>query len=336
MNKFKFYFILTITTVLLFSCTKKDTLVDVPVTPPRVYATQYATDIADIEDYLKTNYITVVDKPGMPEDQDVTITKIPDGGTQKSILSYLNATTFPKLLFREVPLHGIIYKLYYLVLRQGTGESPMNTDGVFTAYSGQSLSKTVATATVPSTITATEFETVTKPQFIDFFKINIFFQTERVIRGWQEVFPQFKTGLSETNTDGTIKYSNFGAGVMFIPSGLGYYNNAKTNIPAYSPMVFSFKLYALKRLDHEYYNAQTSQGIQAISIPDGVFDYQEDINQDGYVWFKEDLQTGADNLDDTDKDGIPDFLDADDDGDSFSTKLEISKGTKYLDKNSHP
>jgi hypothetical protein len=45
------------------------------------------------------------------------------------------------------------------------------------------------------------------------------------IKGWVEIFPQFKTGTSKANdADGVTHSSDFGAGVMFIPSGLGYYS----------------------------------------------------------------------------------------------------------------
>ena len=87
--------------------------------PPRDYAVQYATDLNDIEEYLKNYYIEDVSP-----DVDTKITKIPKGGTQPSIFSYLNSPTFPKLLSREVKLHDITYKLYYLVLREGIGASP--------------------------------------------------------------------------------------------------------------------------------------------------------------------------------------------------------------------
>jgi hypothetical protein len=37
--------------------------------------------------------------------------------------------------------------------------------------------------------------------------------------------PLFKTGDTPiANADGTVTYNNFGAGVMFIPSGLAYYS----------------------------------------------------------------------------------------------------------------
>ena len=85
---------------------------------------------------------------------------------------------------------------------------------------------------------------------------------------------------------------------MFLPSAFGYYNQSLSSIPAYSPLVFSFKLYAVKRADQD---------------GDGVLSYLEDINGDGYL----------NKLDDTDGDGIPDYLDIDDDGDGVLTKNEI-------------
>ena len=62
-----------------------------------------------------------------------------------------------------------------------------------------------------------------------------------VIRGWSEIFPRFKAGTYVGNPDGTISYSDFGAGIMFLPSGLGYYNNVAGSIPSYSNLIFTFK-----------------------------------------------------------------------------------------------
>ena len=307
MNKFKFYFIVLIAALSLFSCSKDDS--NVTIEPPRDYKVQYDADIALIEDYLKTNYITVVTNPGKVDDQDVTITKIPTGGTQPSIYSYLNATTYPKLLIRPVKMHNVDYNLYYLVLRPGVGISPCNVDGVFTSYKGNYLSKTVESATAPAELTATFFEEVKYPQTT----LSLY----SVITGWSEIFPLFKMGTSQTNVDGTVSQFDFGAGVMFIPSGLAYYNSGSGTIPPYSPLVFSFKLYSIQRLDQDN---------------DGVFSYQEDLNNDGYVYdYRNILQyptQPADEIryaDDTDKDGIPNFIDVDDDGDNYTTRLEITK-----------
>jgi hypothetical protein len=296
MNKFKFYFILSITTLALFSCSKNNDSTE--ITPPREYAVQYATDITNIEEYLNTYYITVTNNPGSTDDQDVVFTKIPAGGNQPSIMSYKNNTTFPKLLSKDVLLHDITYKLYYLVLREGTGSAPCNVDAVLTSYRGDYLAqKTVSNV---AELAATKFEEVKYPQQ--------FFNLLSVIKGWSEIFPEFKTGDAPVlNADGTVSFNNFGAGVMFVPSGLSYFASGSANVPAYAPLIFSFKLYSVQRLDQD---------------GDGIPSYLEDLNGDGYMRI---LATGVANPDDSDGDGIPNFADVDDDGDGYGTKIEIKR-----------
>ena len=102
---------------------------------------------------------------------------------------------------------------------------------------------------------------------------------------------------------------------MFIPSGLAYYNSGSVGIPAYAPLVFSFKLYEIQRLDHDN---------------DGVIDFYEDLDNDRYLPYFRELVKGTAITDDTDKDGNPDYLDIDDDGDNYTTKLEIKNPTTGL------
>ena len=299
MNKFKFYFIVLITTFSLFSCSKDDPAPTID--PPADYAEQYKVDTAVIEAYLKTNFITVTDNHGFTNDQDVTISKITAGET-----SIWDQTIY-QLKSREVNLHGVPYKVYYLVLRQGVGQSPSNADAVLASYNGSYLQSSTM-------VTATQFEESKFP--------NQFFSLLGTIKGWGEIFPQFKTGNynehKENNIpDGTIDYTDFGAGVMFIPSGLAYFQNGPGSIPSYAPLVFSFKLYEIQRLD---------------SDGDGILNYQENLDGNGYMYdyrnsvnyptFPEDKIRYAD---DTDKDGIPNFVDVDDDGDGYTTKLESKR-----------
>lgn len=298
MNKFKFYLILSIITVSIISCSKDKVP---PVEPPRDYTAQYTTDNTDIEEYLKTNFITVINHPGFIDDQDVTISPITNGE-----ISIWSQTTY-QLKTRNVSIHNIIYKTYYLVLRTGIGQSPTNVDGVLASYRGDYLERIAATTTTASTLTATKFEEVKYPQTI--LSLN------STITGWSEIFPQFKTGTYTSNPDGTIVHNDFGAGVMFLPSGLGYYNSGSGTIPSYSPLVFSFKLFEIQRSDQDN---------------DGIPSYLEDLDGDGYLYdYRNTINyptAPADAVryaDDTDKDGISDFLDVDDDGDNYTTKLEI-------------
>lgn len=290
MNKFKYYFIFLIITASLFSCTKTDEIE--PAAPPRDFALQYATDNTDIEEYLKTNYITVINHAGFVDDQNVTISKITAGK-----ISIWDQKTY-ELKSRDVSLHDIIYKVYYLVLRQGVGSSPSNVDGVLAAYHGEYLQRKVTTGTEME-LTSTLFEETLYPQQ--------FFSLLSTISGWAEIFPKFKTGTNTSNADGTVNHLDFGAGVMFLPSGLGYFSSGSGNIPSYSPLVFSFKLFEIQRLDQDL---------------DGIPSYLEDINGDNYLKI---LATGVVNPDDSDLDGIPNFLDVDDDGDGYTTKLESKR-----------
>jgi FKBP-type peptidyl-prolyl cis-trans isomerase len=328
MNKVTFYFILSITTLLLSSCSKNNA--DIVVEPLRDYTEQRNTDMEKINEYLNNYYIEVNNAPGESTDQDVTIAKL----DATHAVSIRNQTTYP-LKNRIVNYNGIDYTVYYLELRQGTGISPTNVDGVLAGYKGTYLYSSTDASTSVTTLTATQFEENKFPQS--------YFSLLSVVNGWSEIFPKFKQGTYSTRADGTIKYENFGAGVMFLPSGLGYFANASGLIPSYSPLVFSFKLYDVQRLDRDV---------------DGILDYLEDRNGDGYIYdYRNTIiypTPPTTNIDDTDGDGIPDFIDIDDDGDGFTTKIEIknaatglpypfadiptcTSGKKnYLDANCHP
>ena len=265
-----------------YSCQKAE---DIQLTPIRDYNAQTALDMQNIEAYLKSHYIEVINHPGFSDDMDVTITKIPAGGSQVSVW---DQTEYP-LQSYQLNTGYVDYNVYYLKLREGTGPNsaaPTNVDSVLASYKGSLLNGTV-------------FDYNPFPQS--------YFSLTTTVGGWSKIFPKFKTGSFTENTDGTITYNDFGAGVMFLPSAFGYYNQSLSSIPAYSPLVFSFKLYAVKRADQD---------------GDGVLSYLEDINGDGYL----------NKLDDTDGDGIPDYLDIDDDGDGVLTKNEIkdpSTGLPY-------
>lgn len=294
MNKFKYYFILLLAGIAIVSCNKSDD--DAEIVPLRDYKEQYKADSDSIMKYLKNNYIESVSA-----NYDIKISKIPAGGTQVSIF---DQTQYP-LLSRDVYSNDVTYKVYYLVLREGTGQAPTNYDKISASYSGNTLNGKVFDTSYG---VARDFSL--EP-----------YLTTSVIEGWSEIFPKFKTGTATAATDGsgTITYDNYGAGVMFLPSGLAYYGSGQTDIPAYSCLVFSFKLLGLQRLDHD---------------SDGVYDFEEDLPnkdgiKDGYLYdFRNTTKypnPPANLVDDTDGDGLADFIDVDDDGDGFTTLLEITK-----------
>lgn len=294
MNKFKFYFILFSTLLVLFSCNNDDD--EVTTTPLRDFDEQYATDIANIEKYLQTHYLNlenVTDIASVVNSADL-IKPLPTTGTiPPSIYSLLNSTTLPRLLYKEVTKTShemnTPYKVYYLQFREGNStEKPCPLDEVLVTYRGTSLASGTG-----GTVSETEF---------DSSSIGIKFTLSATVSGWGEIIPLFGKGIfDETATgNGPNVYNNYGAGIMFLPSGLGYYNGSNTNIPSYSPLVFSFQLQNLKHVDNDSDGILTADEI--VRNTDGSFTYT-----------------------DTDGDTYADYIDRDDDNDGYPTLNE----TKY-------
>lgn len=292
MNKFKFYFILFSTLLVLFSsCNKDDD--EVAATPLRDFDEQFVADSTAIYTYLTTHYLKegVTDYAQEVNSVDLIKTLPTTGTIPPSIYSLLNSPTLPKLLYKEVTIasHGMNtpYKVYYLQFREGdSSEKPCPFDEVLVTYRGTSLASGTG-----GTVSETEF---------DNSSIGIKFTLSATVSGWGEIIPLFGKGIfDETATgNGPNVYNNYGAGIMFLPSGLAYYNGSRTNIPSYSPLVFSFQLLNLKRSDNDNDGILTVDEI--IRNTDNTFTYI-----------------------DTDGDGIYDFGDFDDDNDGFTTRNEI-------------
>ena len=268
----------------IFSCQESD---NVSAPPARPYAEVYPEDLAKIEAFLNTHYVTV------DADYNTTFTQIPAGGTQTPIA---NMTELDTILRK---FHDITYKIYYLKLREGTGESPTRVDSSFVAYKGNTFTKT--TTNNVDTYTQNVFDQSDSP---------VWFALEDVIKGWGEIIPLFKTGTHTVNADGTVSFQDYGAGVMFLPSGLGYFNTATGNIGSYSPLIFSFKLYNQRYRDHDRDKILSK------------FEYREKETS-GLIDFNKVAL-------DTDGDGLPNYLDVDDDADGVLTKVEIKKPTPFL------
>jgi len=330
MNKFKLYFIAFCALSVLFSCDKASD--DITYEQLRYYAPQYATESKIIEDYLKTHYIEeIINNPGATNDQDIKMSLIPDNNTTLQPI-----WDSPLLHSKDVTFNGLTYKVYYLQLREGTGESPSRVDNVLTAYDGSYLAMESVKVVVRNpdgtpvldgngreTTKSMTLPVANRFQYIPF--PSGYFTLSATITGWRDIFPLFKEGtLIPGEGPNPATYADFGAGVMFLPSALAYYNVSQTQtfgnvtvttIPAYSPLIFSFKLYDMQRADQD---------------GDGVLSVDEDLNGDG-------LFTN----DDTDGDGKQNFSDVDDDGDGYLTKTEGTGDSdgdgipNYLDKDSH-
>ena len=141
----------------------------------------------------------------------------------------------------------------------------------------------------------------------------IWFDLTQLIDGFSQGAIEFKSASGyDINDDNTVTFNNdYGIGSIFIPSGLAYFSASQAAIPAYSPIIFNINLYIINEADHD---------------KDGIPSYMEDLNNDQNIV-----------NDDSDEDNVPNYADADDDGDGTPTKEEITvneDGTiTFTDKN---
>jgi FKBP-type peptidyl-prolyl cis-trans isomerase FkpA len=275
MNKyFKIIFSLSLV-VTLFSCAKDD---NNSVEKPRDYTEQYAKDIDSIDKFIDTHSMTV------DADYNVSFTEITAETPGTPIRNN------PNLEFKTVTneTHGVDYKIYFIKLREGDGEHPTSVDSVHVSYRG--------------------VETIKGEQF-DFAQNPVWFKPEEIVPGWSEIMPYFATGTYDP-TDGPdpVAFNGYGAGVMFLPSGMGYFNLSRGTLAAYSNLVFSFKLYALRYRDHD---------------GDGILSKDEVPLGSDFLYDPRKYNSDKDVVGSGDE--IPNYFDVDDDGDRVLTKNELKK-----------
>lgn len=262
--------------IAFFASCKKD---DDNIVPPRDFAVQYASEKDSIEKYLKNHYIS---------DVDANFNVFFDSITEPGQVSIWDQTTYPlqhKLVKSTNENNTVEYTVYYLNLRQGVGNAPTRADRILIAYRGWRLDDV-------------QFDYSPFPQS----PMSLY--TDVYVEGWKNILPLFNAGSYTDSPDNPdpANFDDYGVGVMFIPSGLAYYNTGSGLIGAYDPIVFSFKLYAVTYDDTD---------------GDGI------LNKDELEYDAAGNPIAADIFYvDTDNDDIPNFLDDDDDGDGFSTRLE--------------
>lgn len=281
-------FILCLTFGFL-SC-KKDDGGDVVVIEIRDRTEQQIIDNDSLLGYLETHYYnsSAFVSNTNPSLSDLIISELPEDG----ILPDPDNNT---LLIDDVETKSIVfaetdYDIYILKLNQGGGTaSPSFADNVRVSYKGYTLDDNV-------------FDSAVTP---------VVFDLTSLVPGWRKVLPEFNVSESFADGgDGTVDYTNYGVGIMFLPSGLGYFSSATAGIPSYSPIVFQFELFQMYQNDHDN---------------DGIPSYLEDLNEDG-EFTANFLDRKDETDDDTDGDGTPDYFDNDDDGDGILTINEDIDG----------
>ncbi|WP_048748058.1 FKBP-type peptidyl-prolyl cis-trans isomerase [Capnocytophaga ochracea] len=236
MNKFIF----TISAIgLLFavSCKKNE---NSNVTPPRDVTEVRNENNQSIETFLKTHTYTFSATTTISE----TVTFATTSNTTASIF---NDSKLKRLELDVYDANNTLVRhtLYYLILQEGTGTTTTIADSVYVNYKGQLLDLSVFDETT----------TQSTSNWMDLIGNIVTNKPSGTIRGFREGVALLRasaTGLTN-NSDGTLNApTDGGVGVFFIPSGLGYFNNSQAKIPAYSPLIFTVRLIATRRADHDH------------------------------------------------------------------------------------
>ena len=318
--KLKRYILLIAVLLIGYSCGDDDDdgLVEVPEADR---TEQQAIDNDSLVNFLQTHYIdeSLLMNNSEVSFNDIEITELPDDGELPNpddntllidLVEVLTTTYF-----------DAEYEYYILKINQGGAEnSPNFSDKVRVSYEGTLMDDTV----FDSSVTPVDFDLTS------------------TIAGWGRVLPEFNNAEGFTiNSDGTVTYNNPGIGVMFLPSGLGYFSAAAGTVPVYSNLIFKFKVFQSEVNDHDFDNVPShledingdydltndnsdddtfADFVDSDDDNDGTLTIDEDlepdsdltVDRDGDGDPTNDIGDGDPTNDDTDGDGIPNYLDSDD------------------------
>ena len=217
--KYKLYILLITILLLGFSCGDDDDdgIIEVPEADR---TEQQVIDNDSLVSYLQSHYVDASLLSNNPTISftEININQLPDDGelpnpNQNSLLIDIVETL-------TTTYFDVEYEYYILKINQGGSEnSPNFSDKVRVSYEGTLMDDTV-------------FDSSSTP---------VDFDLTSTIAGWGRVLPEFNIAEDFViNSDGTVTYNNPGIGIMFLPSGLGYYSAAAGSVPVYSNLIFKF------------------------------------------------------------------------------------------------
>ena len=239
-------------------CSCKDE--EIAAEPPRDVAEQVSKEEIELEEFLSSHYYNYEDFQASDSSSEIIIDSLLESNSGKITLIDQVEKKFVKVKTSSGDL--ITHPIYTLVAKEGSGQSPSRADSTYVSYKGILLNKS-------------QFDRSFEP---------IWFDLTTVVRGFREGLGVFKSGEFTVDQNNIATFSNYGQGIIFMPSGLGYYKNNSGAIPEYSPLIFVINLYLVKKTDHD---------------GDGILSGLEyDNDGDGLP-------------DDTDDDGLVDYLDSD-------------------------
>lgn len=286
----------------------------------------YTENIKAIDDYLDNNYLiengSVIsfdsiqaykEQPVIRKDSRLNYIEVEN--EDYTIMEFRDAKNpnLPSTFKYLKSADKVKYKIYYLLINEGKGNTVSPLDSLYMVRKTSTLKNKVFNSSNPAIggyysfpVTIAEFKGEKRSPL-------------RTNTGDRQILNLIKTatGVHEGN-QGEPNWNEGSAGriIAFIPSGLGKFNASDNGLKAYDPYITDITLVSNKERDHDLDGIKTKYEVQKV------------IELGRKV---EDSEIAAMNLTihdyfsfDTDGDRIPNFLDIDDDGDSVSTKDELS------------
>ncbi|WP_318310209.1 FKBP-type peptidyl-prolyl cis-trans isomerase [Flagellimonas crocea] len=260
--------------------------------PPSLLSDVAPEDDESIREFLNTHFYNYEDFETPPEGFDYKIvidTIAGDNAGKRPLMEDAEAITLnvsSSFLGLSAEEEDVPHTYYYIEVMEGGGGSPTYADSTLVKYQGSALDGTLFDETQ------------------DF----IWQQLPFTYRGYGDGISNMKAGSPEQvvdNGDGTYEILDRGMAIIVMPSGLAAFNGAAGAAGTYAPVLFKIEL--------------------------GLFVQDTDTDNDGVPSIKEDLNNNRYLFDDnTDGDEepsfnvLPNFRDADDDGDGVSTRSEIT------------
>lgn len=320
----RLFSILGILTIALTvaNCNKSDDSGGLPLVPPRDSKEVYTENIVSIEQYLKNNYM--IERNGIISFDSITS---PDYNNQPTIFedsrlksmvvnnedyaafSLADPYDRTKTIFKYAKSADTVkYKMYYLVLNEGAGKKSSPIDSIFVKRANFTLkNEKITSLNHPATGGFYSF-----PQTIAELR-GTAAAPLRMYTGERQMLSLIKTAIEAgINPDGTSAFDEATAGriIAFIPAGLGQFNSGYSTLKAYHSYIADLTLVSAFERDHDLDGISSKYEVkpEKIGTELTVHDYFEL---------------------DTNNNGVPNFLDIDDDGDGVPTRIEL----QYKDAN---
>lgn len=304
--------LLLITFVSLMVSCKKDSTSSVIVVPPNPLSDMVDVNAESIQVYLQTHTYNYEDfeSPSVDFDFKIKIDTLTSANSNKKTLLDLATAETIKIksdYFGLTDGEEIDHTYYYIIPRQGAGESPTYADSTLIKYKGQLLDGRVF-----------DESSTYLWQYLPF-----------TIQGYYNAATKLKAGTQiKENTDGTVSYTDSGIGLFIFPSALGYYDQAQGMIGQYENLIFTLEVgnfvpntdydndgipSILEDLNKDgiLANDNTDEALEAKSYTTPMANHLDSDDDGDGIPTREEIAINADGtitFTDTDKDGIPDYL----------------------------